>query len=123
MTNEITAFLAARYDEDEAAARDWQPHERYPDDPGEMGTRWNLVPTYTPARVLREAEAGRKRLALHSPAISEYGGNGFRKGQPACRMCGVDDGWYGVAWPCSTIRADLAVFGDHPDYRQEWAPT
>ena len=106
--DELIAFLVARYDETEAEARDWQPHERYPEDPNEMDTRWNLIPSYTPARVLRDIEAKRKRLASYSAAraaVDRYDDQ---------YMAGVASGL------ADAIKDDSAVWSDHPDYREDW---
>ncbi len=98
MSDDLAAFVAARLDEDEAAARDWQPDPQY-DEPGEMGVRWYKVPTYTPARVLREVELHRDVLS-HYRTVADWGpGN----------------------WPM-TLRLLAAIWSDHPDYDTRWAP-
>lgn len=142
--DDLIVFLNARLDEDEAAAKaaasvagpDWQFGRDFPTSylrssagsiladtlhsgDGEIGPH---LARHDPARVLREVEAKRAILELHQGDASEYGGSGYRAGEMACRMCGADDGWWGVAWPCPTILALAAVYSDHPDYRQEWKP-
>ena len=102
VVDEMIAFWRARLGEDEAAAKDWQPHERYPDDPSEMGTRWYLVPTYTPARVLREVEADRKLLAEYEASVRSVG-----VGLSGCLH--------------RAVLARVAVWDGHPDYRPGWA--
>lgn len=43
----------------------------------------------------------------------------------ATRNWKIDDGVHDcqwATWPCRTLRLLAAVWNDHPDYRQEWAP-
>lgn len=108
--SDLVAFLRARLDEDEAAAKD----VRYV-----WPTAFDV--TLNPARVLREAEAKRAILDEHSPAYPVT----FPEpsGQPACGVChtgGWD--WDPERWPCPTVRALAAVYSGHPDYRAEWKP-
>jgi hypothetical protein len=123
MTKWLAAFLAARLDEDEKAARSalgWQ----------EAGSAvyvaiyassWQALNGYRPDRVLRDVEAKRAILAEHGPA------NGGRDAD-RCRVCtaithtgvGHTDARRFRA-PCPTLLFLAAVYSDHPDYRQEWA--
>jgi len=93
------AFLRARLDEDEAVA----------------------VRTVNAGRLFREIAAQRAILDEHMPVIPDYGPS---RGERCCGTCGAvgDDAYLAVSWPCDTIRHLLAVYSDHPDYRQEWAP-
>ena len=144
----LAAFLAARLDEDEAAAKAvedrsepwtgrWQPRER---NALETYNGWVLavsvpiggdfapgvvehIARHDPARVLREVEAGRAILAAHLPG--EFDRYGLT--EILCRTCVTgheaymdDDG--ADPWPCATVRRLAAVWSDHPDYREEWAP-
>ena len=124
---DLLAFLTARLDEDEAAAKaawgvewDW----RYVAQP--FGERPSIAHTvhiarHDPARVLREVEAKRAILAEHGPA------NGGRDSD-RCRVCtaiahtgvGHTDARRFRA-PCPTLLILAAIYSDHPDYRQEWA--
>lgn len=101
----LAEFLAARYDEREALAHRVQ---------AALDAGWNYfdeVPTelIDPARVLREAGAGRKILELHLP------GEPDDYGRIRCQRC--DESGY----PCSTLRALGSVFSDHPAYREDLA--
>jgi len=130
---DITAFLAARLDEDEAAV-----HEAaaFYDDADENGVSWRghegenqngsthfwLVPhlgviydpasgrhivRHDPARVLAEVKAKRAILARHSTgtgSLREFGGW-------YCEVC--DDG-------CAEVPVLAAVYADHPDYDPAW---
>lgn len=118
----LAEFLAARLDEDEAGAK--AAAKKRPglwrvlgdklrsivygnnrdllvaDGPGEVAEH---IARHDPARVLREAGAGRQILALHVPMWPED------PGSVTCTRCGL-------AWPCATLRALAAVHDDHPDY-------
>ena len=108
---DLIAFLTARLNEDEERARRVQ---------AALDNGWNYfdeTPTelIDPARVLREVAAKRAILAIHEPMPSMYGE------PPVCSAC-----WPAPQiathplWPCSTVRQMIAVYSDHPDYRQEW---
>lgn len=113
----LAEFLAARLDEDEAEALaaggateavDWRPSSGNPD--WDYQAFRSHIARHDPARVLRETGAGRKILELHLPGEpDEYG-------RIRCQRC--DESGY----PCSTLRAQGAVFSDHPAYRDEWRP-
>ena len=140
MTDDLVAFLAARLDEDEAAARAAMGASD-----GIWGIRGNISPRaastvvtargefetgspdealhigfHDPARVLREVEAKRRITALHHPVFEDYvDGDGIERGSYQC----AEDEPPGSPdyWPCRTIRAIAAIYSDHPDYRQEWS--
>ena len=141
----LVEFLKARLDEDEAIAR------TAADDPG-IGERWEgdhdsvrnadadgsgfiavgpwesgvgafgpHAACHDPARVLREVEAKRRIMARHKIGDPAYGWP-----PRSCEGCGevgeicdprVDD-----IDKCPELRDLAAVYSDHPDYRQEWAP-
>ena len=141
---DLSEFLAARLDEDEAAAR-----EAADRDSGQwfMGDKWNVyraedearfdedyqgdehalvvygnvesqsqhIARHDPARILREVEAKRKIVAEHAMEP------GFLP--PSCSRCyETDDDWEALLWPCPTIRALASVYSDHPDYDETWRP-
>jgi hypothetical protein len=102
MPSDLAAFLAARLDEDEAIA----------------------VRTVDAGRLFRQIAAGRAILAAHR--VVEYPGP-YVPVSPTCSICitereGYQEEWGDDDWPCATIRLLTAVYSDHPDYRQEWAP-
>jgi hypothetical protein len=107
MTDDLTAFVKARLDEDE--------RELKKDPPVGLGYA-NLS-----ARVRREIAAKRAILAEHT----EIGRNS--KDGPTCNACvnieadPMFDDIY-VPYPCKTVRLLAAVYSDHPGYRPEWAP-
>ena len=116
----LTEFLAARLDETEAGA--WAVHDvskcdalLYADLPADapLPDAADCECGY-PARVLREVEAGRAILADHHQEGTSIW----------CNRCdpGADLGDSSTWYPCRTLRAIAAVWSDHPDYRQEWAP-
>jgi hypothetical protein len=57
---------------------------------------------HTAMRMLREVEAGRKILALHTLAGRYW--------------CSCDE-----PQPCTTVRQLAAIWSDHPDYDPAWA--
>lgn len=64
-----------------------------------------------PARVLAEADAKRRVVALHEAADHEYAEG------PVCLSC--DQGGP-LPYPCPTVRLLALPYADHPDYREEW---
>ena len=120
---DIWAFLAARLDEDEAAAKtaggflDSGGQEelardlgafRFRDTPLAAAARAHIA-RHGPDRVLRDVAAGRALLMRHEE-------DRHRAGQ--CSNCFDALGRHD-AWPCDTIRIVASVYSDHPDYRQE----
>lgn len=109
--DDLIAFVRARLDEDEAAARKAD----------EMGAGvWALAPHFhtarhSPARVLREVAAKRAILADHHVHVSLDGSRRW------CERC-CDDQLLQDDSYCPTLRALAFVWSDHPDYRAEWAP-
>lgn len=114
----LTEFLQARIAEDEkAGARaEW--------DDGGM-CQWMDGWHQTPEQVEAECEAKRRIVELHEciddrdayPHVPLY-----------CNPCQTVDG-YGCeaigdrgVWPCGTMKALAAIYADHPDFREEWAP-
>jgi hypothetical protein len=136
--SDLGAFLAARLDEDEAAAREW--HERRCDGCGQrVAARglYGLVKCITcepgdlpfsAERPRREVATKRAILAAHkndrNPRDEWYGGD------VRCEECGYEGGNVNTglraiqrSWPCRTLRAVAAVYSDHADYDPEWKPT
>ena len=128
--DDLIAFLNARLDEDEAraqaAAGEWDDESaRY---------EWEDLPDATfaharwhdPARVLREVEAKRAILTLHALQVTkreQYAYSSYT-GEPIpdeydgqCEDCGWFDPEQGA---CLTLRHLASVYGDHPDYREDW---
>ena len=118
---DIVAFLNARLDEDEAAAKeawgvewDW----RYVARP--FGEHPSIAHTvhiarHDPARVLRDVEADRVLLALHDELWRLY--RAFEEaGEPGPISLGRAQALSRV------LRIRAARFSDHPDYRAEWKP-
>lgn len=128
---ELTEFLRARLDEDEAAAyglcgngplarwviRDgdlFVGTEPLPDEP--IVQTWDgrvaqHIARHDPARVLREVEAKRAIAAEHS---AHYPREGSPYIDPAQLRCDIDH----QEWPCKTVRALAAVWSDHADYEE-----
>ena len=117
MTGEV-AFLRARLDEDEAAAKAWLPFGN-PD-----SAQREHIARHDPARVLREVAAKRAILALHQPyTIGLFGS----RQAPRCEVCLSErerypEFWEGDPWPCATVRVLLAEYSDREDYDPAWMP-
>lgn len=117
--DDLTAFIAARLGEDEAAlaadAQDDGP--RFLD--ADHQTERLLDRFAGEDRVLREIAAKRAILANHQP---------YDCMEPAslrCYRCTSNRAYLSgaaihEAWPCPTMRHLAAVYSDHQDYRQEW---
>jgi|SRR6185437_3843489 len=126
--DDLTAFLVARLDEDEAAAK--AAREVASSDtelaqqagPCVSDATYVHIERHGPARVLREVAAGRAILAEHH--LTDW----MAPGDHVCFRCVLDDdelhpadyGW--LPYPCPTVRAVAAIYSDHPDYRPEWKP-
>jgi hypothetical protein len=103
--DDLIAFLNARLDEDEAAAKAWLPFGNPTAEQCEHFAR------HDPARVLRDVGAKRRIVAWHESECT-------------CTWCdeegddlpGPDVTGYG----CPTLLMIAAIWSDHPDYRQEW---
>jgi Family of unknown function (DUF6221) len=135
--DDLIAFLAARLDEDEAAAKaaqapsPWKAavhesdHWIVTDATGEPLIYDEGTPSleeaahiarHDPARVLRDVAAKRAILAEHGPAS---GGRDADR----CRVCtAVHDG-HATRFraPCPTLLFLAAIWSDHAAYQQEWA--
>lgn len=141
--SDLTAFLSARLDEDEAAAKaaasvagpDWH-HDNF----SEFGSRPTtkifsaagsplvdmlhyddeemapFIVRHDPARVLREVEAGRRILATYA-AFQQRAAAQSEAGD----MVGLGT-WAATRMVHEIIKIRAAVWSGHPDYRQEWAP-
>ena len=124
---EISAFVVARLDEDEALIRrnsdghgldDGFPDYRtYVD--GDTKAADAYIEHFGPARMLREVAAKREILEWHYPGFPPEGA------PEGLQICGGEEGdgdtWQmATPWPCPQIRALAAIWSDHPDCRPEW---
>jgi len=155
VTPALAAFVNARLDEDEAAAKavednsapwdgQWQPRERHA---LETFNGWVLavsvpagsdfrpgvvehIARHDPARVLREIEGKRKRLALYldaEKALAAALSAAPSQDDPATSHTRVRErisanrasGRF-TALEMS-VRLDAMAWSGHPDYKQEWA--
>jgi uncharacterized protein DUF6221 len=72
------------------------------------------IARHDPARALREIEAKRARIERYKRAIAVGGVS------PSSFTRGQDNGY---AEAClDSIRDDVAVWSDHPDYQEGWKP-
>lgn len=124
--DDLVAFLRARLDEDEQSAQStmWDGSNNVPawylsasatvetgGDTFYAGDRTvaNHIERHDPARVLREVEAKRLIMALHSDSLGR---------DPSCSSRDYPE----ISEDCETLRALAATYGEHPDYRDEWKP-
>lgn len=69
-------------------------------------------------QALREVEAKRGLLALHTPSeLGTWVGDDDDR-EPACATCGDLTTWF----PCRTLRLLASVYADRPGYQEGWAP-
>ncbi|MGY1439556.1 DUF6221 family protein [Streptomyces reniochalinae] len=138
MTGDLVAFLRARLDEDEQAARatmwegsgnraDWSLPASATVGTGEdefyAGDRTVAahIARHDPARVLAEVDAKRRIIELHHVVGGWQDEDGNDHGD-GCGECGHSeeysdrDGW------CETLRLLALPHADHPEYREEWKP-
>lgn len=121
---DITEFLTARYDEDEAAElarldRFKTLRRALKESAARIGAD-TPPPEPTPdprSRVLADIAAKRRRLERHRdfdfPA-NEDDGPGNYAWTPHCDSCHQP-------WPCFELRNDASVYADRPGYKPEWA--
>lgn len=135
-----TAFLTARYDEQEATVNAVSPHGPDGDhldwaEYSALERRWNQqlhgrkcgwklgeqlalrCSCGAGARILADLVSKRALLELHT---NENDGE--------CATCAHASGWFGRTgtllpdpYPCETLRHLLAPFADHPDFDPDWA--
>ena len=107
----LAEFLAARLNEDEAGSR--EIHEARVcsgcSDGWEAGFDPDRCDCGYPARVLREAEAGRKILAQIVPELERW--KGFVESEYNS---------YPDYDHLDLLKIMAAVYSDHPDYCEEW---
>jgi hypothetical protein len=111
MTGDLTAFVTARLDEDEAIAKEAASRPGGPawDDRTRHTAVARHINRHDPARALREVTAKRKRLAAYiaaSVAADRYDDQ---------YMAGVASGL------ADAIKDDADTWSDHPDYDQKWS--
>lgn len=121
---DLALWLAAQLDADEARAKacpgsgEWSADDIGIYGPGLSPEVRAHMAEWDPARVLREIEAKREQVKLHSP--SEFGtwvGDDDDQ-MPACRTCGN----LTARFPCKTLRLLASVYADRPGYRDAWRP-
>ena len=139
MSSDLIAFLNARIEEDEQAARAATPGPWAALDGGVMSIddeSWPVTSTETdrergdrvhiarhdPARVLADVETKRRIIEEHLPWSGKQNDDGVY-----CSTCvgyPIDSrGHIGVTWPCPTLRLLALPYAGHEGYRAEWAPT
>jgi Family of unknown function (DUF6221) len=106
----LVAFLSARLDEDEAAAKaawgiewNWQDLARPFREPSSVAHTVHIA-RHDPGRVLREVEAKRALL----------------RGHEGVHRCDWGEHRGGEFGPCSRVRILAAIYRDHPDYDEDW---
>lgn len=124
--SDLIAFLSARLDEDEHAARlatevhgvdDWTDLVLGLEVEGaDINVAIPHLSRHSPARVLREIEIRRARLRRYLEQPSWHLPEGVRDTDERQRAQIVKDVLEGE------VREDATVYSDHPGYRQEWKP-
>jgi uncharacterized protein DUF6221 len=124
VSDDLTAFVTARLDEDEAAAKAWLPFGN-PD-----AAQRDHIARHDPARALREVASLRALAGMHHrPSQAQVDHYVYTEAAKFCSFCGPGDSWearehpdWFDEWPCHHMRLIAAIWSDHPDYRPEWAP-
>lgn len=130
--DDLVAFLRARLDEDEAAARaasagPWVQQVGYisggPDGRvhvAQQAQAWNAdhIARHDPARVLAEIDAKRRIVDLHAPARPRA----LPHREPGCLTCTTAQVWDTAAGEatCETLRLLALPYAGHPGYRETW---
>lgn len=132
---QIVEFLTARYDEEEAEAREAiaerqrvalrgdEPDYTFIASP-DLGTPAVIV---GPERALADIAAKRRIMARHRPATAEERSLHVG-GEPACVACGDHEHAGGLEWnvedvnDCLELRDLASVYADHSDYDESWRP-
>lgn len=113
----LVAFVRARLDEEERDARatigepwldvDWAEIDDEP---------VTHIRRQDPAATLARVEALRGLVEAHCPEGAEYPSG------PWCERCWGMQSDAHEGWPCDVIKGVAAIWRDHPDYQQDWAP-
>ncbi|MEW2421306.1 DUF6221 family protein [Streptomyces nigra] len=81
------------------------------------------IAEWDPVRVLREIDAKRQLVKLHSSAVLRAGGGAqYYNTQTVCRSCEPSYQFPEQSWPCPTLRLLAAPYSDRPGYQEEWRP-
>lgn len=128
VNDDLTAFLHARLNEDEQAARAAEA------DIASWGGTWEAFTDTLWKRTVIEADAICDHIARHDPARVLAEVNAKRRiidEHPiltAWKVCTRCSDFYDTApisriyGPCPTLRLLALPHAGHPDYRQEWRP-
>ena len=118
---DLAAFLRARLDEDEAAARAVPGRAWYEPDDDRFSHYKDAahIARHDPARTLREVEAGRARVALMTEATAEMD----RLLADETALVADQAMAVGRARAATVVvKWDAMVHIAHPDYMPEWKP-
>jgi hypothetical protein len=145
MSDDLVAFLRARLDDDEQAARacasaPWEveiPPMVHVSVQARRDNKWKWgrlgyvatverdedrahIARHDPARVLADVEAKRQIVEQHKPAKLSY----LPSRERGCVTCSTAQTWDAQANEanCQTLRLLALPYADHPDYRDEWRP-
>jgi Family of unknown function (DUF6221) len=108
--DDLTAFVAARLGEREAAARELLADNASARAASGGAVLWDQLDADARTE-LREAESMRAILKLCAEVIGDDAGHEY-----------YSDGWAGLTVARRTAAHLAAIWSDHPGYRQEWKP-
>jgi len=116
--DELVAFLKARMDEDEAAAKaarrvqtEW--YVACDDDTVTIDSLREHIGRLSPARVLREVEAGRNILARYEDCLVRMEDPAYSGTAEYVQIREYED---------FVLPNLAAIWNDHPGYDEDWAP-
>jgi len=125
MSDDQTAFVTARLDEDETTAKAVTFRSRFEADGHHVHSPGGVGNPPMPLADVIDAETA-AHIARHDPARVLLQTAALRRLSELHAQCGYgtglcDDGGHASDGRCN-VKDDLAaIWSDHPDYRQEWA--
>lgn len=152
MSDDLAAFLAARYDEAEALAveaaryhgKDWHAGSKvnpvegtvdvFDDDGANLVAMW-VMPGDAAHIAATDPRQRLADIALKRAILAEHPANPFWGNTPPPRRdrtpenvvawfcdCQSEDGMIAGEYPCRTVRLLGTEFSGHPEYKAGWAP-
>ncbi|WP_030917351.1 DUF6221 family protein [Streptomyces sp. NRRL B-24720] len=126
MTDDLVQFLRDRLDEDELTAKAADPglgnllsQVEYLDDEVQADERH--IARHDPARVLREVDAKRGMIEIHT-VVGGFEDEDMTDLGLGCSECGYSAEYSDQGGWCDTVRLLAVPYADHADYQQEWTP-
>ena len=121
---DLIEFLRARLSEEAAEAEAAKANVPWAWIGCDLGNRSDVsadfITTWSPTRILAEVAAKRARLELHQPVPLATTHPDWQPGTDVKQCLTCRPGHFAEVWPCRTIRMDLVVYAEHPDFHPSW---